>query len=93
MAKIGRDNSTGRFVIGRKAFEKVSSVEDIRPSKALLCDLKKLAHVSDAERRTIIGQKYGGSKSGQNVKPDAESGRFMDVEQGGRPSRGLRRGK
>ena len=59
MTKISRESRTGKFVVGRKAFAKVSSIEGIRPSKELLDDLKRLERVPAERRREMIAEKYG----------------------------------
>lgn len=53
MGKIGR-SSTGRFLVGTKAFAKISSVENVTPSKRLLGDLKKHEHSTPAVRREAV---------------------------------------
>lgn len=54
MSKIVRDSKTGRFIIGRKAFARVSAVEGITVPKTIARELERLDKASDAERRRTI---------------------------------------
>jgi hypothetical protein len=54
-----RSARSGRFVLGRSAFAKVSAVEGIVVSRDLRDDLRRLGSVSPAKRRTVLADKYG----------------------------------
>jgi hypothetical protein len=57
----------GGFVLGQKAFEKISAVEGIRLTAEMRRDLKRLDDSrlgTEAERRSLI-QKYGRSACGR----------------------------
>jgi hypothetical protein len=59
--KILRDAKTGRFVLGRDAFEKVSAVEGLRMPKAMQRDFRSLDKqgASARVRRAVLSSKYG----------------------------------
>lgn len=54
-----RSAKSGRFVLGREAFSKVSEVEGIVVSRGLKADLHRLGGVSPEKRRAVLSQKYG----------------------------------
>lgn len=54
--------STGQFVVGERAFRKISAVEGIRLSKGLSKDLKESATWSADKRRSMLMDKYGSKK-------------------------------
>ena len=56
---IKRNAFPKQFVLGRKAFARISAVEGIFPSKSLSADLKRLEHVPASERRQALTAKYG----------------------------------
>jgi len=53
--------SSGRFVIGRDRFAKISAVEGLRITAAMETDFRDfdLRGLSAEERRTIIANRYG----------------------------------
>jgi hypothetical protein len=60
--KIGRDARSGRFIIGEKAFRKISAVEGIKPSKRLEADLTRVRDMPADKRRTVLAGVYGKKK-------------------------------
>lgn len=60
--RIGRDAKTGRYIIGDKAFRKISAVEGIKPSKQLEADLRHVQGMSAEKRRTTLAGVYGKKK-------------------------------
>lgn len=50
---------TGRFVLGQRAFRKISAVEGIKPSKRLEDDLTRLKNAPADMRRVVLAGKYG----------------------------------
>jgi len=60
--KIARDASTGQFVLGQKAFRKISAVEGIKPSKRLEADLKRVKDMPAERRRNVLAGEYGKKK-------------------------------
>ena len=54
-----RSAKSGRFVLGRDAFTKVSSVEGIVVSRGLREDLRRLEGASHEKRRAALAHKYG----------------------------------
>jgi hypothetical protein len=54
-----RSAKTGRFVLGRSAFTKVSAVEGIVVSRDLQEELRRLGSASPAKRRAVLADKYG----------------------------------
>lgn len=57
--KIVRDARTGQFTLGRSAFTSISSVEGIRPSRAMVKDFERTESMSPTRRRTELSDKYG----------------------------------
>ena len=49
---VSRDTKTGRFVIGRASFEKISAVEGITPTKGMK------DRASEAKRRGMTAEEY-----------------------------------
>ena len=47
------------FVLGERAFRKISAVEGIRPSKGLSADLVAVMDLPAEKRRSILSAKYG----------------------------------
>ena len=67
MAKQGsikRDSRTGRFLIGREAFAKISAVEGIRMPRSMQADFAGFDRdkASASKRRSALTDKYGGKK-------------------------------
>ena len=68
-AAIGRTATTtqrarsraGAFVLGRRAFAKVSAVEGISVSQTLDADLRELSDADCDVRRNALAEKYGRS--------------------------------
>jgi hypothetical protein len=60
--KIARDARTGQFVLGQKAFRKISAVEGIKPSKRLEADLKRVKDMPAERRRSVLAGEYGKKK-------------------------------
>ena len=58
-AKTDRTARTGSFVIGQRAFTRISAVEGIKTSKRLQADLRDLEQASSDDRRAVLTQKYG----------------------------------
>lgn len=54
-----RTARSGTFVLGRRAFAKVSAVEGIRVSKALESQLRELESTDDSRRRDALVEMYG----------------------------------
>jgi hypothetical protein len=52
-------SKSGRFIIGRKAFEQISAVEGVVLSTAMKADLRNLDKVSSEKRRQVLRSKYG----------------------------------
>jgi hypothetical protein len=52
---IGRDAKTGRFVVGRAGFEKISAVEGITPTKGMK------VRASEARRQGMTAEEYRSS--------------------------------
>ena len=61
--KIPRNAQSGKFVLGERAFRKISAVEGIKPSKRLSVDLAHLRDLPAEERRLILSNKYGRKKA------------------------------
>ena len=53
-----REATRAHFVLGRKAFTRVSAVEGISPSSALVDDLKRLHDATPERRRSALADKY-----------------------------------
>ena len=49
----------GPFVLGRKAFARISAVEGVYLSDGMAADFRRLDHVSSSERRQALTVKYG----------------------------------
>ncbi|HEX5005602.1 MAG TPA: hypothetical protein VFV70_00735 [Hyphomonadaceae bacterium] len=67
MAKQGsvkRDSETGRFLIGRRAFAKISAVEGIRMPREMQADFATFDNekASPSQRRSALASKYGAKK-------------------------------
>jgi hypothetical protein len=60
--KTPRDAQTGRFVLGQRAFRKISAVEGIKPSKRLEDDLTRLKNAPADKRRSVLTGEYGKKK-------------------------------
>ena len=61
-AKTRSRTRSGTFVLGERAFRKISAVEGIKPSKRLSADL--VGDGSAAEkRRSVLSAKYGRKKA------------------------------
>jgi hypothetical protein len=58
-AKTGRKPVAGTFVLGERAFEKISAVEGIKLSRGLRSDLAYVKDLPAGERRSYLSQKYG----------------------------------
>lgn len=58
---IGRSIKTGRFVIERKVFAKISEIEGLPITPTMLRDFEMFdaQQLSHAERRAAIAEKYG----------------------------------
>jgi hypothetical protein len=54
-----RASKSGRFVLGRAAFRKVSAVEGIVVPDDLAQDLQRLSKAAPAQRRLALSEKYG----------------------------------
>lgn len=59
---VKRDASSGKFLLGRVAFSRISAVEGIRVSKGLKSDLRSLDSSSYEKRRAVLAGKYGKRK-------------------------------
>ena len=67
MVKCGMTKNTktrgstrsGTFVLGERAFRKISAVEGIKPSKQLSADLVAVMNLPGEKRRSILSAKYG----------------------------------
>lgn len=61
---VSRDASTGRFLLGREAFGKISAVEGIKMSRGMRGEFERLdkEKASPSVRRKALNAKYG-SKS------------------------------
>ena len=57
--KADRKPQTGSFVIGRRAFARISAVEGIKTSTKLEADLRDLEQASPHDRRAVLTEKYG----------------------------------
>ncbi len=57
--RIGRDASTGQFVVGRSAFAKISAVEGVFLSESMEAEFRRLETVSPEHRRQELARKYG----------------------------------
>ncbi len=57
--KVTRDASTGKFVLGQRAFRKISAVEGITLSKRLSADLIRASDLPAEKRRSVLSAKYG----------------------------------
>jgi hypothetical protein len=67
MAKQGsirRDSTTGRFLVGRGAFAKISAVEGIRLSQEMQADFAGFDRTKalPSQRRSTLATKYGSKK-------------------------------
>jgi hypothetical protein len=60
--RFKRDVASGKFLIGRDAFSRISAVEGIHVSKGLEADLRKLDGSSYEKRRSVLARKYGKRK-------------------------------
>jgi len=60
--KTPRNARTGRFILGERAFRKISAVEGIKPSKRLEADLTRLKNLPADKRRTVLSGEYGKKK-------------------------------
>ena len=56
---LTQKSATGRFVLGRQAFARISAVEGVVLSKSMTADLRRLEDASPAERRLVLSGKYG----------------------------------
>jgi hypothetical protein len=54
-----RSPKSGRFILGRAAFRKVSAVEGIVVPDDLAQDLQRLSKSAPAKRRSALSEKYG----------------------------------
>lgn len=54
-----RDARTRQFTLGREAFERISSVEGIAPSKVMHQELARTSGMSPAKRRSELAAKFG----------------------------------
>lgn len=61
---ISRDGKTGRFVLGREAFGKISAVEGIKMSRSMRGEFERLdkEKASPSTRRKVLSAKYSGNK-------------------------------
>ena len=62
MTKTTKTQSRSRssaFVLGERAFRKISAVEGIKPSKRLSADLVAVMDLPAEKRRAILSAKYG----------------------------------
>lgn len=61
---VTRDAETGRLVLGREAFAKITAVEGIRMSRSMRGEFEKLdaTRASPAKRRATLSAKYGAKK-------------------------------
>ena len=57
--KTGSGTRSGTFVLGERAFRKISAVEGIKPSKQLSADLVAVMNLPAEKRRSILSAKYG----------------------------------
>lgn len=60
--KVGRDARTGQYVLGQRAFRKISAVEGVKPSRRLEADLKRVKDMPAEKRRSILAGEYGKKK-------------------------------
>jgi hypothetical protein len=58
--KIRRKPVSGTFVLGARAFRKISAVEGIELSHSLDAELARTSELPASKRRTILSEKYGG---------------------------------
>lgn len=56
---VERNALTGRFVLGRAAFESISEVEGIRLSKSMGAALHRTEAMPADQRRSALASKYG----------------------------------
>ena len=61
-SKIGRDAKTGKFVLGRSAFARISAVEGITVSKRMSGEFRKVEKAPPEARRTHLVDTYGKKK-------------------------------
>jgi hypothetical protein len=54
-----RSAKSRRFVLGSRAFGKVSAVEGIVVTRDLVAELRRLGNVTPAKRRAALAHKYG----------------------------------
>lgn len=61
---IKQDSKTGRFMVGRRAFSKISAVEGIRMPHEMQADFAAfdLEKKPASQRRSILVDKYGAKK-------------------------------
>lgn len=61
---VSRDTKTGRFVLGREAFGKISAVEGIKMSRSMRDEFERLdkENASPATRRKALSAKYSDKK-------------------------------
>jgi hypothetical protein len=59
---VARDSASGKFVLGRSAFSRISAVEGVYASKSLKADLRSLEDSSYDKRRSVLSSKYGKRK-------------------------------
>jgi hypothetical protein len=59
--KRARSAATGRFVIGREAFDRISAVEDMNLNPEMKRTFQKLdkQKLSPEQRRKVLAGKYG----------------------------------
>ena len=61
-AKTRSRTRSGAFVLGERAFRKISAVEGIMPSKRLSADLVAVMDLPPEKRRSVLSAKYGRKK-------------------------------
>jgi hypothetical protein len=61
---VSRDNKTGRFVLGRESFVKISAVEGIKMSRSMRGEFERLdkEKALPPARRKALSAKYSSKK-------------------------------
>ena len=61
---VTRDGKTGQFILGRKAFGKISAVEGIEMSRSMRGEFERLdkENASPSARRKALSAKYSSKK-------------------------------
>lgn len=61
---IKQDSKTGRFLVGRGAFAKISAVEGIRMPRGMRADFEEFdaSDMPAERRRAVLADKYGKRK-------------------------------